>query len=62
MQVSNLVRWVDLSLGPEKWADIIIEQLSYSQRSNMSEYLTLAGYNVALESKKLERRYLELIQ
>ncbi|WP_010254888.1 glycosyltransferase [Treponema primitia] len=60
MQVSDLVVWLDLKDGPEKWADTILEHIPHHERKDMSSTLTNAGYNIKIESKKLESKYLEL--
>jgi glycosyltransferase involved in cell wall biosynthesis len=61
IQVSDLILWRDLSIGPQKWADAVFELLPLPQRKDMSEVITNAGYNILSESKKLAHRYYDLI-
>jgi glycosyltransferase involved in cell wall biosynthesis len=61
MQISDLVSWLDLNEGPDKWADEITRLLSQkNSRQDMSNIITDAGYNILAESKRLEQRYIEL--
>jgi glycosyltransferase EpsF len=61
MQVSDLVTWLDLNDGVDKWADELVRILSQkSSKQDMSKIITNAGYNISVESKKLEQKYYEL--
>jgi glycosyltransferase involved in cell wall biosynthesis len=61
MQITDLVTWLDLSDGSEKWADEVIRILSRADdRKDMSNIATDAGYNILVESKKLEQEYCKL--
>jgi glycosyltransferase involved in cell wall biosynthesis len=60
MQVTNLVQWLDLKDGPEKWAEKILEYLPLKDRMNMCEVITQNSYNIKNESKKLELMYNKL--
>jgi glycosyltransferase involved in cell wall biosynthesis len=61
MQITDLVTWLDLDDGANKWADVILEKLlSVSMRVDMSEAVTIAGYNIFVESKRLENKYMQL--
>jgi glycosyltransferase involved in cell wall biosynthesis len=63
MQVTDLVTWLDLSDGSDKWADEVIRILSQENgRKDMSNIITDAGYNILVESKKLEQKYIELVR
>jgi len=57
MQVTNLVQWLDLESGPEKWAEKILEYSPSQERMDMCEMITQNGYNIKNECKKLEKIY-----
>jgi glycosyltransferase involved in cell wall biosynthesis len=61
-EISDLVQWCDLSDGSQKWATVILLNMANRQlkRKNMSRIITEAGYNIAVESKKLEQKYIDL--
>lgn len=61
-KISDLIQWCDLSDGPQKWATVILLNMANrrSKRKNMSRIITEAGYNIAVESKKLEQKYIDL--
>jgi glycosyltransferase involved in cell wall biosynthesis len=61
MKISDLVTWLDLNDGLEEWTRKILELLMEKQeRKDMSEIITNAGYNIAIESKKLKEKYIAL--
>jgi glycosyltransferase involved in cell wall biosynthesis len=61
MGITNLVTWFDLNKPPEKWVDVILEQITTKdERQDMSESIISANYAIIIESKKLERKYIEL--
>jgi glycosyltransferase involved in cell wall biosynthesis len=63
MEISDLVTWLDLNDGADKWADEIIHLLSQeNSRQDMSNIITDAGYNISVESEKLEKKYYELMK
>jgi len=57
MQVSDLVKWLDLSEGTEKWAKVILECAKNPKRKDMYDIITKARYNISEESKKLMELY-----
>lgn len=57
MQVTQLVQWLDLKSGPEKWAEKILEYSPLQERMNMCEIIKMNGYDIKTESKKLEAEY-----
>ena len=59
MQVSNLVTWLNLNDSIDEWADKVINCSLKTERKDMSEVITSAGYNISFESKKLEQIYLQ---
>jgi glycosyltransferase involved in cell wall biosynthesis len=62
MQISDLVTWLDLNDGADKWVDKIVCLLwEENKRQDMSNTITVAGYNILTEYKKLEKKYYELI-
>jgi glycosyltransferase involved in cell wall biosynthesis len=61
MQISDLVTWLDLNEGSEIWAHKVLECIKKTERKNMSDIISQAGYNIVLESKKLENKYVELL-
>jgi glycosyltransferase involved in cell wall biosynthesis len=60
MQVTNLVKWLDLKIGAEKWAEKALEYSILQERMNMTEMITTNGYNIKNECMKLEMLYNEL--
>jgi len=62
MQVTDLVSWLDLKVGAEKWAEKVLEYSIPKKRENMTEIITRNGYNIKNECNKLENEYARLIQ
>jgi glycosyltransferase involved in cell wall biosynthesis len=61
MQVSDLVTWLDLNDGADKWADEIIRILRQeNRRQDMSKIITAARYSILTECGNLEKKYAEL--
>jgi len=60
MQVSSLVKWLDLKSGPEKWAEKVLEYSTSRERKNMCEIITQNGYNIKNECRRLEKIYNEI--
>jgi glycosyltransferase involved in cell wall biosynthesis len=60
MQVTNLVQWLDLKSGPEKWAEKVLEYSPPREKINMCEIITQNGYNIRNECRRLEIIYNEL--
>ena len=61
MQVTHLVQWLDLKIGPEKWAEKVLEYSVPQKRMNMNKIITQNGYNIKAECKKLESEYNTII-
>ena len=57
MQITPLVCWLDLKMGPEKWAEKALEYLPSRKRADMTNLITQNGYNIKIECKKLEAEY-----
>lgn len=57
--VTGLVTFLPLKGGPQKWAEVIIEQREYSRRG-WTEELKSAGYDAETSAKELEQFYMEL--
>ena len=61
MQITNLVYWLDLKIGAEKWAEKVLEFTVPQKRQNMTDIITQNGYNINREYIKLETEYTRLI-
>jgi glycosyltransferase involved in cell wall biosynthesis len=61
MGITDLVRWLDLNDGEQKWADIASELLSNPRiriRNAYAKEIENAGYSIEKEAEKLENLYL----
>jgi glycosyltransferase involved in cell wall biosynthesis len=63
MGVTDLVYWIDLADGAEKWAVIINDILARDlQRKDMSKTISEAGYSIVEETEKLTNIYNLLVK
>lgn len=53
--------FIDLKQGPEGWAEAICDVFEHQERSNVRQILAEHGYDIAVEAKKLQERYLKLV-
>jgi glycosyltransferase involved in cell wall biosynthesis len=61
MQITDLVYWLKLSDGEQKWADKAREILSKTyERNNYAEEVEKAGYCIKTEAEKLANLYKEI--
>lgn len=59
---TELVTFLSLSLGAKKWADHILNlNVDRKGKENVIKLLTDSGYNINHEVKKLEKKYISLI-
>lgn len=58
VNITNNVKFIKLEDDFEKWANVILE--SKNRDKNVSYKLEQNGYSIITESKKLEKRYIEL--
>ena len=60
-KITDRIRFLDLTKGAEYWADFIINELpGFSERQNMTDQITKAGYNINNEAKKLQDFYAQV--
>lgn len=56
VNVSDLMNYISLDQTPEEWANIILNNCdNYAYRLNVHSELREAGYDIIIESKKLEK-------
>jgi glycosyltransferase involved in cell wall biosynthesis len=61
MRVSELATLIDLNDSLDVWAEAVLSGLLKSrERKDMAECITGAGYNIKIESKFLEEKYIAL--
>lgn len=60
--ISNLLTKITLSESSSKWAEKIIDGQNKFTRKDMTEELKDSGYDVKIEAKNLEEKYLELLK
>ncbi len=59
--ITDRARFIGLEEGPEAWARAMEEALSLNaERRDNTELMTLHGYNIEAEAKKLQEEYLKL--
>ncbi|MGE7905349.1 glycosyltransferase family 1 protein [Peribacillus sp. NPDC094092] len=58
VDVTDLIEHLPLSIGPEKWADNILQYSKGYKRNNMYEEIVRAGFDVKSTIKFLEKFYL----
>ncbi len=61
MNITGQFTALSLEKGPEKWAECILNIKGYD-RSDKSEELVLAGYDIGYEAKRLERFYESVVK
>ena len=60
-KLTDLVEFLPLSAGAEKWAEAIAENRCYERRGRLDE-IRAAGYDAALSAKNLENFYVNLLK
>ena len=62
-QITDLLFFIPLAYGADKWAEIIISRLKEQKpRRNMTRELTEAGYEISDAAKRLERIYEKVLE
>lgn len=59
-KVTNLISYIDLEAPVEFWAEKVCEALNEYERNDLSHEIAMHGYEISIESQKLENHYLEL--
>lgn len=57
-KITDLLEYMPLSEGPEKWAEKILTYVNGYERKDMSEAIVAAGYDIKASAKQLENIYL----
>lgn len=57
-KVTELVSFIDLDKGPKKWSEVILESKDKILRKSNHKEVALEGYDIEIETKKLENFYL----
>lgn len=61
--ISDLVQFIPLSAGPQKWASVINSEMTQkNKRENMYSVIVNSGYDIAHAVRTLEEKYTTLIQ
>lgn len=59
VNISPMYTKIDLNLGADKWAEIILDKFEHrNPRTDMSEYIIKSGYDVKEIAKNMEEYYL----
>lgn len=61
-KITELLEYMSLSDGPEKWAEKILTYANGYERKDMSKEITEAGYGIKESAKQLEKIYLRCCQ
>lgn len=61
INVTNNITYVPLDYPPEKWAEIVLNNIHYV-RTNNSDLVRANGYDIYYEAKKLENLYNTMVQ
>lgn len=62
-QITDCLKFVDLSRGAAYWANYILDEMKNVQkRRDMTEQITRGGYNIEFEANSLQKKYLELAE
>lgn len=60
VKITENVSFLSLDKGAKYWAEIINPTLNLHKKRNTIEDLTIAGYNIEVEAKKLEQLYIKI--
>lgn len=60
--ISNLVTFVQLDRKPSLWAQVVLNNIDDSDPLGMSEVIKENGYDIIVESKKLEHTYISMLK
>lgn len=58
----STAKFLPLSASASHWAKEIMESMKRDSRRDNTQILTERGYNIAVEAKKMQKRYLELYE
>jgi len=61
VEISSLMRRIDLSVPASEWAEIIVKDIIAHKRDNTKQTIIEAGYDVKENVKNIENKYIELI-
>ena len=61
-KILDTTKFISLKQSSREWAEIILEEFPKIQRKNTSKELSQKGFNIELEAKKLEQKYLDLLK
>jgi len=62
VEISSLMRRIDLSVPASEWAEIIVKDIIAHKRDNVKQTIIEAGYDVNENVKTIENKYIELIE
>ena len=60
IELLEKTKFISLDTDITVWADEIIDKFKYTNRKNNMELITDKNYNIEIEAKKLQKRYLQL--
>lgn len=60
IELLEKTKFISLDTDVTVWADEIIDKFKYTNRKNNMSLITDKNYNIEIESKKLQERYLQL--
>ncbi len=61
-KIIDKAEFIDIDLSPEKWANIILSKMTDVKKENTKNEMTIKGYNIEVESKKLQELYFDFIK
>lgn len=59
-KVVDFAKFISLEESDDNWAKQIVDMVKNHKRTDVSEKITLAGYNIKEEAKKLQQLYLDM--
>lgn len=61
-KVLSTTRFIELNKSPREWANTIIDDAKRFKRKDSKDEMTMVGFNIKREGKKLEDKYFELLK
>lgn len=60
IEISKLVYFMKLTDDAATWARLVLDSINVQERENMSRIIKENNYDIVLESKKLEKKYIDM--
>lgn len=60
IELLEKTKFISLDMDVNVWANEVLNKFEYTNRKNNAELITARNYNIEIEAKKLQERYLQL--